>query len=152
MSEKMINVLYVDDEERNLESFRASFRRLFNIFTASSAIEAEIVLSKNMIHVLITDQKMPVKTGTELLAEAFKKYPDQSRILLTAYGDKAVLIDAINNGHIYMYVEKPWNNETLENCIKGGYADYYERMQQKQNLIKLVKQNNKLKRTIRTKR
>lgn len=151
MNEKIINVLYVDDEVENLTSFQASFRRTFNVFIAKSAIEAEMVLSKNVIHVLITDQKMPHKTGTELLAETVERYPDQTRILLTAYGDKTVLIDAINKGHIYMYIEKPWNDEVLESCIKEGFADFYERKYQKQNIIKLTKQNKKLKRTIRKK-
>lgn len=149
MNEKMINVLFVDDEEHNLISFRASFRKAFNIFTSNSASEAEVVLSKNVIHVLITDQKMPIKTGTELLAETFKKYPDQSRILLTAYGDKAVLIDAINKGHIFMYIEKPWNDVVLERCIKDAYNDYYKRKHHIMRAAKLTKENRNLKRTIR---
>ena len=152
MAEETINVLYVDDEENNLLSFRALFRKVFNVFTSNSASEAEVVLSKNIIHVLITDQKMPAKTGTELLAETFKRYPDQSRILLTAYGDKTVLIDAINKGHIYTYLEKPWNNEILERCIKDGYDDYYKRKYQVTRITKLSKENRNLKRELRKRR
>ena len=63
-----INVLYVDDEQNNLISFTAGFRKQFNVFTALSAKEAESILAKENIHVLITDQRMPEKTGTELLA------------------------------------------------------------------------------------
>lgn len=144
-----INVLYVDDEQHGLQAFHASFRRIFNVFTANSAFEAENILSKNIIHVLITDQKMPEKTGTELLAETYKKYPEQSRILLTAFGDKQDLIDAINKGQIYMYLEKPWNYDILERCIKEGYDDFYERKNFKQRIIKLTKENRTLKRTIR---
>ena len=86
MEFKTINVLYVDDEVNNLEAFRATFRRDFNVFTAISAKEAEGILdAENDIHILITDQRMPLKSGTELLAESVRKYPYQIRILLTAH-------------------------------------------------------------------
>ncbi|MEO8760124.1 MAG: response regulator, partial [Bacteroidia bacterium] len=75
--EVKINVLYVDDEENNLAAFKASFRRHFNVFTAISADEGKIILNKNDIQVLITDQRMPGTLGTELLAQAVKEYPDQ---------------------------------------------------------------------------
>ncbi len=70
---EMINILYVDDEEYNLIYFVAVFRRYFNVFTALSAKEAEVTLAQNDIHVLITDQRMPIKLGTELLADSVKK-------------------------------------------------------------------------------
>ncbi|WP_448635308.1 response regulator [Pedobacter panaciterrae] len=60
-----INVLYVDDELHNLNSFKAGFRRLFNIFTAESALEGRKILEAENIHVIITDQRMPVMTGIE---------------------------------------------------------------------------------------
>jgi response regulator RpfG family c-di-GMP phosphodiesterase len=116
----IINVLYVDDEEHNLHSFKASFRRSFNVFTANSAKEAEEILSKNDIHVLITDQRMPVKTGTELLAETTKKYPDQIRILLTAFADINCMEDAIKKGHVYRILKKPWDQATLQEAMEEG--------------------------------
>lgn len=140
-----INVLYVDDQKDNLVSFTASFRRTFNIFTAISAQEAEKIMSKNTIHVLITDQKMPVKTGTELLAETVKKYPSQTRILLTAFADIQVLIDAVNEGKIYMYIEKPWNHEALECCIKEGYLEFYHKQNSNQDTSKVNKKHKKFK-------
>ena len=80
-----IRILYVDDEENNLFAFKAAFRRYFMVYTTVSADEAKIILAKNEIHVLITDQRMPGTLGTELLAEVVKEYPDQIRILLTAW-------------------------------------------------------------------
>lgn len=121
MNDKIINVLYVDDEENNLISFTASFRRDFNVFTSSSAKESETILANNNIHVLITDQRMPDTLGTELLADAVRKYPNQSRILLTGYTDIEALIDAVNNGQIFKYLTKPWNEDLLKECIKIGH-------------------------------
>ncbi len=122
--DKTINVLYVDDEIHNLEPFTATFRRYFKVFTALSAKEAEILLENHEIHVLVTDQRMPVKTGTELLAEAVKKYPHQVRILLTAFADTTVIKDAKIRGQIFCYLEKPWKEHELKKAIIMGYEAY----------------------------
>lgn len=120
--EVIINVLYVDVEEHNLQAFKATFRKSFNVFTANSVNEAEVVLANNDIHVLITDQRMPVKSGTELLAETTKKYPDQIRILLTAFADINCMYDAVKKGHVYRILKKPWNQtafyESIEEALK----------------------------------
>lgn len=94
MNDKIINVLYVDDEQQNLISFTAAFRKDFNVFTALSAKESDSILINNQIHVLITDQRMPNTLGTELLSHVVSKYPYQSRILLTGFTDIEALIDA----------------------------------------------------------
>jgi len=119
-----IHVLYVDDEENNLAAFKASFRRNFTVFTALSADEGEKVLKENEIHVLITDQRMPERPGTELLAQAVKNYPDQTRIMLTGFSDIEALKDAINNGQIFQYLQKPWNDTELQDIIEKAYEVY----------------------------
>lgn len=75
---------------------------------------------------------MPETMGTELLAEAVKKYPKQSRILLTAYSDVEAIKDAINRGQILRYLEKPWNQDDLKKAIEDGYQvfDSYRQLQQ----------------------
>ncbi len=121
MSNKIINVLYVDDEENNLIGFTATFRKIFTVFTALSAKEAEKILAKKNIHILITDQRMPEISGTELLTLAVNKYPHQARILLTAYTDILALKDAVNKGQIFKYFDKPWNADELKLAIEQGY-------------------------------
>jgi response regulator RpfG family c-di-GMP phosphodiesterase len=116
----LVNVLYVDDEAYNLQAFTAAFRRSCNVFTANSAAEAEVILATNDIHVLITDQRMPVKLGTELLAETSKIYPDQVRILLTAFADIHCMEDAIKKGHVYKILKKPWDQATLQEAMEEG--------------------------------
>ncbi len=137
MTEKLINVLYVDDELNNLQSFKAAFRRLFTIFTALSAKEAEVILSENDIHVLITDQRMPVKSGTELLVNSAKKYPNQIRILLTAFADVQCLEDAINLGKVHAYLQKPWNDAKLKEVIEEGYMVYTLRKKEQELTLQL---------------
>jgi response regulator RpfG family c-di-GMP phosphodiesterase len=135
LENKIINVLYVDDEDENLVSFTANYRRYFNIYTALSVREAHEILSKNYIHVLITDQRMPETLGTELLVDAVKKYPNQVRILLTAYVDAEAIMIAVNNGHVFKYLLKPWDHEELKNSIIEGY-DFYLKNIMKEEIIK----------------
>lgn len=146
-----INVLYVDDEENNLVSFKASFRRYFSIYTANSANEAQEILSKNNIHVLVTDQRMPGVLGTELLAQAFKDYPNQIRILLTGYTDIEALKDAVNRGHIFRYLEKPWNDDELKKTIEESFHVYNIKKEQEELNKKILLTNEQLEFMLRQK-
>jgi len=147
----VINVLYVDDEENNLIAFRASFRRLFNIYTALSAHEANIILNQSNIHVLITDQRMPETLGTELLAKAVVDYPEQTRVLLTGFSDIEALKDAVNRGQIFRYLQKPWNDEELKKTIHDSYHVYQIKKEQKDKNEKLVLTNEQLEFMLRQK-
>lgn len=139
-----INVLYVDDEIHNLESFRANFRRHYNVYTALSAAEARQKLSEIEIHVLIADQKMPMTAGTCLLEEAIRAYPVQTRILLTAYAENEAIIDAFQRGLIFKYALKPYAPESLKDIIDEAY-ELYSLKQVKEQLYKeWVKTNEEL--------
>jgi response regulator RpfG family c-di-GMP phosphodiesterase len=124
MEKKTINVLYVDDLRHNLEGFKANFRRHYTVFTAISALEARKILSENTIHILITDQKMPETLGTQLLEEAIKQYPEQMRILLTAYTETEAILEAYRRGLIYHYLFKPYRPEELKEIIDKAYEIY----------------------------
>ena len=150
-SQVAISVLYVDDEENNLISFKASFRRYFSIFTANSAKKAQEILSENTIHVLITDQRMPETLGTELLARAAKDYPDQTRVLLTAFADIEALKDAINRGHIFRYLEKPWNDDELKKTIEDSFHVYNIKKEQEDLNKKILLTNEQLEFMLRQK-
>ncbi len=149
--ESEIHVLYVDDEDNNLISFRASFRRHFTIYTALSVDEGNKILSENEIHVLITDQRMPGKLGTDLLAQAVKDNPDQIRILLTGYSDIEAVKDAINRGQIYHYLEKPWKEDELKKTIEEAYKVYNLKKKQKFFSEQLMATNEQLEFMLRQK-
>lgn len=119
------NVLYVDDENNNLEAFTASFRRFFNVYTANSATEARELLSKNDIHVVFSDQRMPDETGVELFKRTSIDYPHQTRVLLTAYSDIEALEEAVNKGKIHMCLKKPWKEHEIKQAVKDfSHTDY----------------------------
>lgn len=129
MPEKAISILYVDDEANNLIAFRAVFRTKYTIFTALSGLEGLEVLSENEIQIIITDQRMPNMTGVEFLEEVIEKYPTPIRILLTGYTDMSAIIDAINKGSIFQYLNKPWDEEELEEVIEKAYDVYLKKIE-----------------------
>lgn len=143
-SDKQINVLYVDDEVHNLNSFKAGFRRLFNVFTAESAEEGRKILESEDIQVIITDQRMPVMTGIEFLESIIPTFPDPIRILLTGYADINAVIDAINKGQVYRYIQKPWMEEDLRINIEKAFEIYLLRRENKELTEKLLIANEQL--------
>jgi signal transduction histidine kinase len=110
-------VLYLDDEENNLFSFRALFRRDYDIYTTSSAQEAVNILREKEIHVIFSDQKMAEISGVEFFELVRNEFPDPVRILVTGYADIEAVIDAINRGQVYRYITKPWSEQELRICI-----------------------------------
>ena len=137
-------VLYVDDEINNLNSFKAAFRRDFNIYAASSAAEGRRILDGNEIGVIITDQRMPVTTGIEFLESVLQTHPDTIRILLTGFSDINAVIDAINRGQVYKYLVKPWQNDELRIHIQNAIEIYNLRKENKELTYKLQVANMEL--------
>ncbi|SRR5258707_12374059 len=109
----MTKILIVDDEAANLRALERLFRKDHHVLTAQSGIEALTLLEQHDVALLVTDQRMPGMTGIELLQKTVPLRPHMLRILLTGYTDVSTLIEAINCGHVYRYVTKPWNNDDL---------------------------------------
>jgi DNA-binding NtrC family response regulator len=152
MSDKaLINILYVDDEVNNLHSFKAAFRRDFNVFLAESAAEGRKVLDEQLIEVIVTDQRMPGMTGVEFLESIIPHYPDPIRILLTGYTDIQAVIDAINKGQVYHYITKPWDEQQLRNIINKAFEVYNLRAENKELIKSLLRVNEQLEFLLRQK-
>ncbi len=111
------SILCVDDEADNVDALERLFRRKYRVFKATSGDQALEILAENPVSVIISDQRMPQMTGVELLAESLKTHPRSIRILLTGYTDIDSVISAINNGHVYRYVTKPWDPVDLSNAV-----------------------------------
>ena len=131
---KGTNVLYVDDELENLKAFRSTLRREFNVYTANSAIEALDVLKNNEIHILLSDQKMPEKTGIDLLQQVQDDYPNIIRMLISAYADYDTAIESIHKADVFRFLTKPWDVEILKRAIIEG-AELYRLKVDKQALF-----------------
>jgi response regulator RpfG family c-di-GMP phosphodiesterase len=141
---KDIRVLYVDDEMNNLVSLKATFRQEFTVLTAISAKEGLEILAKEDIHIIITDQRMPEMTGVQFLEEVVKLYPDPMRVLLTGYTDLQAVIDAVNKGQIYYYLNKPWDPQQLRTTIYNAYEIYRLRDENAKLITELARVNDQL--------
>ena len=123
-------LLIVDDEMANIRLLERLFRLDYSCLTASSAEEAIELLDQHEVAVIITDQRMPSMTGVELLKRSAARRPHMVRILLTGYTDLEALIDAVNCGLVYMYVNKPWNNDDLKLRVSRAVQHYQTNKQQ----------------------
>ena len=121
MAEETIRVLYLDDEEANLFSFKAAFRREFEVHTCLEPHQAVRLLDEHDFHVVLSDQRMPRISGVEFFELIMPDHPDVSRVLVTGYADTDAVVDAINKGQVYRFVSKPWNEEELRNVIRSGF-------------------------------
>jgi response regulator RpfG family c-di-GMP phosphodiesterase len=151
MDKKKVSVLYVDDEENNLISFKATFRLKYNVFIAIGGEEALEILEKNPIHVIITDQRMPDMSGVEFLEKVLVKYTDPVRVLLTGYTDMSAIVDAVNKGKIFHYLTKPWSEEELTQTIERAYEIFQEKEKIKLLNSKLSLSNEQLEFLLRQK-
>ena len=122
MAEDIIRVLYLDDEEPNLFSFKAAFRRDFEVHTCDEPHNAVRMLDEHEFHVVLSDQRMPRISGVEFFELIMPDHPDISRVLVTGYADTDAVVDAINKGQVYRFVSKPWNEEELRSVINAAYA------------------------------
>jgi len=139
MSTNKFSILYVDDEEHNLISFKATFRKDYDIHTALSGEEGLEIMRNNEIKLLITDQRMPEMTGIQFLEKTLPEFPDTIRMILTGFSDMEVIIEAINSGRIFRYINKPWDESELKMTIDNA-RHVYELQQNNKALMFDLKQ------------
>ncbi|NOZ46037.1 MAG: PAS domain S-box protein, partial [Chlorobi bacterium] len=133
-------ILVVDDEEYNLDLFIATFKKDYQIITASSAKEGFEIINKNPVELIISDQKMPEITGIEFLEKVKKIKPLVKRILITSHKEYDILSKAINEAGIYQIIQKPWKKEEVKGIIEAALEAY--QLKNKNN--ELVKELNTL--------
>ena len=109
------SVLYVDDEPANLNALKRLFRaEPYDLVTCASPIEALSRIDTLKPAVVISDQRMPEMQGTTFLKEIAYRHPDSVRIILTAHADLEAAIEAINEGHVFRFIQKPWDDNELK--------------------------------------
>ncbi|MBZ0092672.1 MAG: sigma-54 dependent transcriptional regulator [Sulfuricellaceae bacterium] len=117
-------VLVVDDEVRSLEAIRRTLEEEFEVLVAASAAEAEAILQKEWVQVILCDQRMPGETGVSFLERVRETWPDVVRMVISGYTDTEDIIAGINRGGIYQYIVKPWHPETLLGQIREAARLY----------------------------
>ncbi|HRZ86764.1 MAG TPA: response regulator [bacterium] len=118
-------VLLVDDESYVLDALKRLLKEeQISIVTATSGQDALKILEAQKVSLVMTDQRMPAMTGLDLLKEIKMKYPNTVRVIVTGYTDLDVVIKAINEGEVYRFIPKPWNEEELKMTIRQALAQY----------------------------
>ena len=136
-------ILFVDDEKLMLNTIRRSLiNEPYEMFFAESGSEALELLEQHEISVLVTDMRMPEMSGLELLTIVQEKYPDTTRIILTAYSQISTLISAINTGQVYRYLTKPWKFETDFLPAIRQAIEYNHLVRERQSMLKQLKAKN----------
>jgi DNA-binding NtrC family response regulator len=134
-------VLYLDDDESNLVSFRANFRNNFEVFVATTPIEAYRMMEDHGIQVVITDHQMPSMSGVEFLATMSRDFPNVKRILLTGYSEMVPLVDAINKGKVTAVLSKPFNAAEIGQVVIEAWNQFKELFEQEIYIKQLKRQN-----------
>ena len=117
-------LLIVDDEPDVCDSVHDLLRREFRVLKAHSGAEGYRVMQDEEVHIIMTDQRMPQITGVELLTRVKSKNPEAVRMLFTGYADLESIIAAINQGHIFQFLKKPWQAEELEAAVRQAAREY----------------------------
>lgn len=120
-------LLVVDDEPDVSDSIHDLLRHDYVVLKARNAEEGYALLQQHEVHIIMTDQRMPQVTGVELLKKVRARHPRAVRMLFTGYADLDSIIAAINQGHVFQFLKKPWQPEELQHAIREA-AEEYDRL------------------------
>ena len=127
-------ILIVDDEPDNLQLLYRTLRRDYDVTKAQGPLEALDILKENQFNCILSDHKMPDMDGVEFLKRTYDMYPDTIRLLVTAYSDVEILMNAINYAKIYRYIKKPYSPEELLHIVQLA-LEYYQLKEDNKKLI-----------------
>jgi len=117
-------LLVVDDEPNVCESVHDLLRREFRVLKANSADEGYRMMLEEEVHIVMSDQRMPQISGVELLTKVKARHPQAIRMLFTGFADLESVIAAINQGHVYQFMKKPWQPEELLTAVRQAALEY----------------------------
>ncbi|MFQ5572562.1 MAG: response regulator [Rhodothermales bacterium] len=135
-------LLCVDDEDSVLKSLKRCLRKeAYSVITATGGQEGLDVLEAHPVQVVLSDQRMPGMKGTEFLRRVKDRYPDTIRVVLSGYAEVHAILDSINEGQVYRFLPKPWNDEELKVTLRQCFA-HYDLIRQNQDLVVQVQEQN----------
>lgn len=147
--EKLQTLLIVDDEIRVLDVLIKTFESEYKIFSATNGFDALEILKKFPVKVIISDERMPKMNGMAFLKEARTLRPNTVNIILTAYTDLSVAIEAINSGIVYRYLVKPWDTDELLITLRQAFERHDLLNENKSLTEELLIKNQELEKNLR---
>jgi len=137
------HLVLLDDEPNILRSLRRVFRgQPWTVHTADTPDEAFELLARHPVGVVMSDQRMPLMRGTDFLARVKQLYPDTVRIVLSGYTELQSITDAINEGAIYKFLTKPWNDVNINDEIEQAFRQF-EMVAESQRLQQRLRDSNR---------
>ncbi len=133
-------LLVVDDEPDVCDSVHDLLRREFKVLKARSAEEGLQMMQEQEVHIIMTDQRMPKITGVEFLSDVRRGHPFAVRLLFTGYADLEAIIAAINQGHIFQFLKKPWKPEELQAAVREAAREYERIIHEDREVAKLKRE------------
>lgn len=138
-------ILVIDDEPEVLRSVHDLLRIDYQVRTCQSGAEAlDVLASPGEIHVIMSDQRMPGMSGVELLRSASQIRPESTRLLFTAHADLRAVVAAINEGHVFRYIAKPWDPDELQAVVRQAVKHHNLIVEKNRLLVELRETNAKL--------
>jgi signal transduction histidine kinase len=137
-------ILVVDDEPDVVQSVQDLLRLDYRVLGTTRATEGIKLLQEQVVHVVMTDQRMPEMTGVEFLRQIRGDHPDAIRLLFTGYADIKAVVDAINQGNVYRYITKPWDSDELQSILRQACEQYDLLVERKRLLAELQIKNQEL--------
>lgn len=136
-------LLLVDDEPNVLRALKRSLRQCpYRVLTAADGDQALSLMHDHDVDLVVSDSRMPGMEGAELLGRIQQQWPECQRLLLTGYADMEATIRAINEGHIYRYIAKPWNDDELRQILHQALA-HQQAERERQRLEALTQAQNR---------
>jgi two-component system NtrC family sensor kinase len=144
--EEAIRILCIDDERNVLKSLQRMFlEEDYELITAASGNEGLEILEKvTPIQIVVSDFRMPEMNGVDFLKKVYERWPETVRIVLSGYADAAAIVGAINEGQIYKFIPKPWNDDELKVTISNAVERYYLHQKNMQLAAELKEKNEDL--------
>lgn len=143
--EEGIKVLFVDDEQNVLSAIKRAFiDENYIILAASSGADGLALFDLHQIQVVVSDYRMPGMNGIEFLREVNKRWPQTVKIVLSGYADIETVVAAVNEGQIYKFIPKPWNDDDLKLTISNALDKYFLQKKNEELTVELQKKNTEL--------
>jgi signal transduction histidine kinase len=134
-------LLVVDDEPHLVDSVQDLLRRDYRVLGATRAIDGLKILEREKVHIVMTDQRMPEMSGVEFLKRLRVLHPETVRLLFTAYSDLETVTEAINEGSVYRYITKPFDDQELHAVLRQA-AEHYDLLSERKLLLAQLREKN----------
>jgi signal transduction histidine kinase len=135
-------LLVVDDEPDVVHSLQDLLRFDYRVLGSTRPADAMNIMEREPIQIVMSDQRMPEMTGVQFLQHARERHPDIVRLLFSGYSDFKAVIDAINQGHVFRYINKPWDVDELQTVLRQA-SERYDLLLERKRLLAEVQEKNR---------